>query len=122
MEPERARPTADGWRPLLRWVEPHRAAWAAVALGVLASFLEVVSIALVAPLLSVSDAGIVGNLGPYARVVPLLSGLSPDAQRALLIGMILVAIALRGLAWWGSASLRETVGARIQAGARRRVF
>jgi len=100
----------------------RRTFFAAVALGALASLLEVVSIGLFGVLLQVADAGTVGRLGPFTRVLALLRGLSPVGQRAILMAMILGAIALRGVAWWASAALRERVGTRVHARARREVF
>lgn len=108
---------------LWHWIVPERRNFAAaVVLGATASFLEVVSIGIFGVLLQVTEAGTFGRLGPFSRVVPLIAGLSPGVQRALLMGMILLAIAVRGLAWWGSSTLRERVGTRVHGRARRLVF
>jgi len=93
-----------------------------MALGCLASVFEVASLGLLMVLLSVSDAGLPDRLGPFSRVVPLLRGLSPNGQRAVLVGLILGGIAIRGLMWWLAAALRERVGASVAATARRRIF
>ena len=111
------------WRPLLAWLAPHRGPVAvSVLLGGLASAFEVASLGLLMVLLSVSDQGLPERLGPFSRVLPLLRGLPPDGQRAVLVALILAGIAIRGLVWWWSASLRERVGAEVQGTARRRVF
>ncbi len=116
-------PASGPMRALWAAIRPERRNYvAAVVLGALASFLEVVSIGLFGVLLEVTEAGTFGRLGPFSRVLPLLAGLSPGIQRALLITMILGAIAVRGLAWWGSSTLRERVGTRVHARVRRQVF
>jgi subfamily B ATP-binding cassette protein MsbA len=105
-------------------VRPHRGTvLASVVLGALASVLEVCSIGLVGPLLLVSSQGLSGvSLGPFSRVVPLLSGLSPNGQRGVLVAMIVGGIAVRGVCAWLAAALRERAASRVQGDARRRVF
>ena len=116
-------PTKAPFRALLRWILPHRARFVgAIVLGCISSILEVTSLGLIVPLLSVSETGMPTSFGPLDRVRPLLHGLPPNAQRAPLIALMLAAIALRGVAWWGSSALRESVGASIHADARRKIF
>ena len=111
-------------RPLARWIRPHRGAFlGSIALGALSSVLEVASFGLLAVLLSVGEHGIANaRLGVFSRFAPMLQGLSPDGQRAVLTALILAAVALHGAAWWGFAALREHVGAAVHAESRRRVF
>ena len=67
--PER---TKAPWGALVRWILPYRGRFAAaIVLGGVASVLEVMSLGLIVPLLSVTDAGILENLGPFSRVLPL---------------------------------------------------
>lgn len=115
--------TGPAWRPLWTWLRPHRGrVVASMLLGCLASAFEVASLGLLMVLLSVSDAGLPERLGPFSRVVPLLRGLSPNGQRAVLVGLILGGIAVRGVMWWLAAALRERVGTAVAATARRRIF
>lgn len=110
-------------RPLWDWLAPHRLRVAlSMGLGCLASVFEVASLGLLMVLLSVSDQGLPERLGPFSRVVPLLRGLPADGQRAVLVALILAGIAVRGVAWWWSAALRERVGAAVGARARRLAF
>ncbi len=123
MEPQSRTPTPGTWGSLWRWIRPERRTFAAAAmLGAFSSVFEVASLGLVGVLLQVTEAGDFGRLGPFSRVVPLLRGLTPTGQRATLVALILAAIAIRGLAWWGSAVLRELVGTRVHARGRRLVF
>ena len=111
------------WRALAPWIRPHRRAFAAaVALGAAAGALEVCSLGLVGVLLEVTATGLAGRLGPFEPLGPSLRALGPDAARLVLALLILGGIALRGLAWWGSAVLREDVGTRVRRAARARVL
>lgn len=110
-------------RALGPWIRPHRSRFAAaVLLGAAASICEVASLALVGVLLQVTAEGLVGRLGPYEALGPWLRALSPNGARLVLGLLVLLGIALRGLAWWGSSVLREEVGARIRREARRRLL
>ncbi len=123
---KRTEPAAEDvvWRPLFAWIRPHRWAFSgSVVLGAGAGLLEVLSIGLVVPFLLVSGEGLTGqSLGPFSRVLPLLRDMTPETQRVVLASMILGGIALRGVAWWAAAVLRERMAAAIHAEARRRVF
>lgn len=111
------------WRALHPWIRPHRGTFvAAVLLGAAASAVEVASLALVGVLLQVTSEGVLGPLGPYELLGPSLRSLAPEGARLALALLVLLGIALRGLAWWGSAVLRERVGTRIRRTARARLI
>ena len=123
MESATPEPTKAPFRALLRWILPHRGRFAgAIVLGGISSVLEVTSLGLIVPLLSVGQTGVAMSFGIFDRIRPLLQGLPLNGQRAVLISLMLAAIALRGVAWWGSSALRESVGASIHADARKRIF
>ena len=112
------------FRPLLRWIRPHRSAFlGSLALGGLSSVLEVASLGLIAVMLQVGEHGIEGaRLGVFSRFAPMLRGLSPDGQRAVIAALFVASVALRGVAWWGFAALREWAGAAVHGESRRLVF
>ncbi len=110
-------------RALAPWIRPHgRLFGAAVALGAVSGVLEVASLGLVGVLLEVTATGLSGRLGPFSALEPWLTSMSPTGARLVVALLVLAGIGLRGVAWWGSAVLRERVGTRIRRDARVRVL